>query len=262
MSNPLLACLRRKEQRGSKPRCHLITHGAAEDVAARLSALVAPFATIAISDTWMPGGFDDTEEAQLHRAPRVLDPRISDQLRIWWLAAASSKAKSPNFDIASTCQIDGKRGLLLIEAKAHDEELAREACGRLLTPDSSQDRKISHQTIGAAIAAASAGLQRATSLPWQLSRDNCYQMSNRFAWAWKLTELGVPVVLVYLGFLRATEMADRGRPFATHDEWQSLVLEHSVPLFPAKVWGRRWDVHGQALIPLIKSLEQPLGACE
>ena len=31
-------------------------------------------------------------------------------------------------------------------------------------------------------------------------------MSNRFAWAWKLADLGVPVVLVYLGFFRALFM--------------------------------------------------------
>lgn len=35
-------------------------------------------------------------------------------------------------------------------------------------------------------------------------------MSNRFAWAWKLATMEVPVVLVYLGFLNATEMGDQG----------------------------------------------------
>ena len=83
-------------------------------------------------------------------------------------------------------------------------------------------------------------------------------MSNRFAWSWKLTEFGIPVVLVYLGFLQATEMEDRGAPFVDGDDWHALVSMHSTPLFPGEVWNRRWMVNGVPFIPLIKSLEVPL----
>ena len=83
-------------------------------------------------------------------------------------------------------------------------------------------------------------------------------MSNRFAWSWKLTELGVPVILVYLGFLNANEMVDRGKPFRNHDDWESLVKAQSTPLFPASVWGQRWQANGQLLVPLIKSIELAL----
>jgi hypothetical protein len=55
-------------------------------------------------------------------------------------------------------------------------------------------------------------------------------MSNRFAWTWKLTECGIPVVLVYLGFLNASEMADLGEPFSSQDSWEALVMTHSAPL--------------------------------
>ena len=44
---------------------------------------------------------------------------------------------------------------------------------------------------------------------------NHYSLCNRVAWAWKLAQLGVPVVWVYLGFLNATEMLDQGQPSAT-----------------------------------------------
>ena len=84
-------------------------------------------------------------------------------------------------------------------------------------------------------------------------------MANRFAWAWKLTELGIPVVLVYLGFLNADEMHDRGNPFVSHDDWVQLVKSHSAPLFPADPWNRAWNCNGQSLIPLIRSIDQPLG---
>src|SRR6266542_1050241 len=221
----LLDRLGPKEQRGSKPRCHWLAHGTPDQVAARLSALAAPWATVSPADHWMPEGFDVRAEAQLHQAPRLIDLNISRQLAEWWLPAARPEARTPNFDIASTCTINGatRPGLLLIEAKAHDEELKKEAAGRSLTRDASLDRKASHGTIGLAIGAARKGLSDATSFEWKISRDVHYQMSNRFAWSWKLAEFGIPVVLVYLGFLKATEMADRGAPFADHATWEILV---------------------------------------
>ena len=90
------------------------------------------------------------------------------------------------------------------------------------------------------------------------NRDSHYQMSNRFAWAWKLTELGIPVLLVYLGFLRAEEMRDRGKLFVDHSEWEQFVKAHSKALFPTDVWNHRWMVNGQLFITLIRSIEQPL----
>jgi hypothetical protein len=65
-------------------------------------------------------------------------------------------------------------------------------------------------------------------------------------------------VLVYLGFLKAEEMVDKGKPFADHSEWDQLVKAHSAPLFPPDVWNRHWTVNGQPFIPLIRSLNQPL----
>jgi hypothetical protein len=206
----------------------------------------------------MPQGFDDHEEAQLHRAPRLLNPKISEKLQSWWLGPVSRSTRTPNFDIASTCTIEEASGLLLVEAKAHDEELNNETVGRRLKPNEPKSRIMSHQTIGAAIAQARAGLEEATALPWKISRDSHYQMSNRFAWAWKLTDLGIPVVLIYLGYLKADEMKDRGKPFANYAEWEQLVKSHSEPLFPSQVWDQRWLCNGQPFIPLIRSSEQPL----
>ncbi len=254
----LLLRLKMKQRRGSKPRCHWLTQGRADEVAARLSTLAAPWATVSPADRWMPEGFEVREEAQLHQAPRLLDVDICRRLGEWWLPAERQDARTPNFDIASTCRIEGATGLLLIEAKAHAEELKNEEAGRGLTKDASDDRKASHGTIDRALLAACRGLCDATSLTWQISRDTHYQMSNRFAWSWKLTELGIPVVLIYLGFLKAVEMADRGALFADHAEWESLVREHCAPLFPIDVWNQRWSVKGVPFIPLIKSVDQPL----
>ncbi len=82
-------------------------------------------------------------------------------------------------------------------------------------------------------------------------------MANRFAWAWKLTELGCPVILVYLGFLKAEEMRKgrRQNSFSSHAEWEGLVKSHSKPLFPPEVWNTQWVLHNQVFVPRICSLE-------
>jgi hypothetical protein len=260
----LLGSLPRRGRRGSKPRCHLLTHGSVDEVAARLTSLAAPFAQISSYDRWMPQGFADPNEAQLHNAPRLLDPEISALLRDWWLAPASQRAMTPNFDIASTCTIGGAPGMLLVEAKAHDEELTKETAGRRLTidpcedPEMFKDRMDSSDNISKAIASARNGLEEAISLPIRISLDSHYQMSNRFAWSWKLTELGLPVVLIYLGFLNATEMEDKGRPFSNQADWERLVKLHSNPLFPPELWDRQWSCNGRFFVPLIRSVKQPL----
>lgn len=79
-------------------------------------------------------------------------------------------------------------------------------------------------------------------------------MSNRFAWSWKLTELGYPVILVYLGFKFAVEMHDRGTPFTDDADWQQLALAYSKSLIPSHVWNNKWIVNNQTFIPLIRSI--------
>ena len=257
----LVDLLKPKERRGSKARCHFLTHGSTNEVAVRLTRVAPRFARVSVDDRWMPRGFSDREEAQLHKAERLLGPSVCKQLREWWFAKANPQSKSPNFDIASTCTIEDKRGVLLIEAKAHDQELINETAGKRLKVASSEGTLSNHRRIGMVIDAACRGLESATSLEFHISRDTHYQMSNRFAWSWKLTALGFPVVLVYLGFLNASEMRDKGSsPFPDRSVWKRVVKTHSDPLFPFEVWGRRWTCNGQAFVPLIRSFNQPLPA--
>jgi hypothetical protein len=83
-------------------------------------------------------------------------------------------------------------------------------------------------------------------------------MSNRFAWAWKLADLGIPVILVYLGFLNAREMSDKGKPFVDHADWECAVKRHSQPLFIPEVWAHRLAIGEVPFVPLIRSLDVPL----
>ena len=106
---------------------------------------------------------------------------------------------------------------------------------------------------------ANAGLSKQTKPGWRLSHEHSYQMANRFAWAWKLTELGYPVILIYLGFLNAEEMQQgkEQRPLANHADWECLVKSHSRSLVPETIWDRRWTLNGQLFVPRIRSIGIP-----
>ena len=245
----LLEKLRRNQRRGSKPRCHWLTHGPPEQVASRLNALVAPYGSVTEVDQWMPDGFEQTDEAQLHQSPRLLSQQACRTLGEWWLAEQVDHSRTPNWDIASTFTVDGVRGLLLVEAKAHTQELRVE--------DQVAGSRRNREQIAGCIEEANVALAEQTGLDWTLSHQHRYQMANRFAWSWKLTELGYPVVLVYLGFLGAEEMRKGGEqhPLKNHAEWEGLVKTHSEPLFPAEVWDRQWNIRGRTIVPRICSME-------
>ena len=252
----LLSKLKRNRRKGSTPRCHRLTHGTPEQVARRLNALTEPWGTVSPDDQWMPEGFCRIEEAQLDKASKLLSKPDRDKLRDWWLAVSRRNTRTPNWDIASTCTVDNTKGILLVEAKAHNEELNNEIGGKRLECDATANSRSNHARIGKAIDGASIALADQTGYMWDLSRDHRYQMSNRFAWAWKLTELGYPVILVYLGFLGAVEMR-KGReqnPLNSHADWEDLAKAHSQPLFPHEVWDRQWDINGQPFVPRICSI--------
>lgn len=253
-----------KHSRGIRPRCIALVDGTREVVSASLTELVGlPDATVNPADFWLPSGkpvkrrtgWDDTpaKEARLDRVPQLLPAADGRVLRDWWLAVARG-ANTPNWDLASTCTIRGREGLLLVEAKAHANELS--AAGKAL-PGSANGWK-NHERIAVAIAEANSALQRATHGDWSLSRDDSYQLSNRFAWAWKIASLGVPVVLLYLGFLRAEEMMGNGTPFRTHCDWDNALRAHAAGVVHASSWNKPIEVGDVPLYPLIRSLEVTL----
>ena len=245
----LLKRLGQRQRKGSKPRCHWLTHGSPEQVASRLNALAAPWGSVSANDHWMPEGFGRTAEAQLHDATMLLPLHDCEVLGEWWLAEASDDSKTPNWDIASICTIGGSRGLLLVEAKAHSQELK--------VNEQVTGSRSNRERIAKCIDEANSGLGVWTELDWTLSHEHRYQMANRFAWSWKLTELGYPIILVYLGFLMAEEMRSgrKQTSFDTHAEWEAHVKSHSQPLFWEGVWCREWMIHGQTFVPRIRSIK-------
>ncbi len=247
--NNLLGKLKSDEQRGSKPRCHWLTHGSREQVANRLTVLAEPWGTVSADDQWIPEGFNRTKEAQLHQVPNLLSQEDCNRLRDWWLAVQNNNPKTPNWDIISTCTVGDAKGVLLVEAKAHNKELKAK--------DKSKASSDNFLQIGNCMEQANNSLADYTKPGWALSHMHHYQMSNRFAWSWKLMELGYSVILVYLGFLNAEEMREREgrekRPLTSHAEWECLVKSHSETLFPKEVWDRQWSVYGHLFVPRILS---------
>ena len=250
-----------KDNRGSRPRCALLVSDSKEEVARRLTQLVdVSNVEVSADDTWIPWGkpvqlpngqWDKSPayEAELDKSDSLLATKTRDQLREWWLAVGRNP-RTPSWDIASTCSIDGEQGLLLVEAKAHAAELAprSDRCG------SSNDEN--RERIRQAISEAAAGLQIVTESPWNLSRDHHYQLSNRFAWAWKIASLGVPVVLMYLGFLGARDMA-RKELFLSQEDWEQCVKKYGAGVVDNGSWEQRLNIEGTPLLPIIRTYEQP-----
>lgn len=245
----------KKDNRGSRPRCVLLTDGSADRVAQRLTGVVGrPEVRVSAEDRWQPQGTCHVREAQLDKLRKgdvdLLTDEIRGQLQEWWLVERRGTAKTPSWDIASTCTVSGRSGLLLVEAKAHSKELSEGGRCGAGPPNRKQ--------IETALQEANAGLRKATGGPWRLSAGHRFQLANRFAWSWKLATLGVPVVLVYLGFLDAVEMADKNtRLFASDDDWTHTLPEYCRETIDMACWERTLDVEGTPLLPLTRTDSQP-----
>lgn len=239
--------VRRKELRGSRFRCLMFTNQTREKIAEDLTAIINPFSFVDDTiDFWMPRGFRFPDEARLSKSLGFLNDEQQRKVMGWWLKRQNG-ANIPNWDIVSTCTIDERKGLILIEAKSYDNELNEDDTCGATNPEN-------RQQIEKALSEANVGLG-ALVKKWGLSKDTHYQLSNRFAWAWKLANIGIPVILIYLGFINANEMIDRGQPFSTHQDWYDSLVGYSKGIVPSEVWEKRWDITGTPLIPLIRTVD-------
>ena len=217
--------------RGS--RKHVLDWTSQPEFLAELFALVSPVACRRVpSSLWMPSGREKPVEARLETfGPRAYsDHPAWPALKDWWLAYPV-RANTPNWDIAVSCEIEGRLGLLLVEAKANVPELG--AAGKPLTEKAAKNArsKSNHERIGLAIAEARAGLEPA--LPGiSISRDSHYQLANRLAFTWKLATLGIPTVLLYLGFTGDEGIRDAGMPIANDEHWQRVFGAHLKSVCP------------------------------
>ena len=201
-----------------------------------LNTLIAPTgAKLLPSAKWMP--YSSTEKGRREARLSFDDGFISElrqhALRGWWLGN-DKRATEPNWDLAATAVWpDGREGLVLVEAKVHVNELSE--AGKEAPSRDMPRRYENHQTIGAAIKEAQAGLGGAAA-GVHISRDHHYQLSNRIAYAWKLARLGTPVALVYLGFCGDKGMGSGFLRSESH--WRDMFEAHAKPVFPADMLER------------------------
>lgn len=218
-----------KEMRGS--RRHVLAWTESPNFADELIAMVHPVdCELSPTSIWMPRGFAEPHEARLESfGPRALpESEAWPALRSWWLRHERG-ANTPNWDIALSCQLDGRPGLVLVEAKAHESELS--TAGKPAADSASANSLENHRQITEAITEARTAL--ATQFPGtRIAVDRSYQLSHRVAFAWKLASLGIPTALIYLGFIGDSNMADVGRPFDNDDHWQSCFGGHLRDVCP------------------------------
>jgi hypothetical protein len=231
---------RRRDLKGSRLRCLMATSLADREVATFLNQLVQPHAQVSVEDTWQPRGLLQGDEARLGEAATFLTADQREALTAWWLTVRE-RANTPNWDIVSTCQVDGGQGLVIVEAKAHRGELHCDG----KSPGNSENDKC----ISAAVAAANHALG-GVAAGWSLCTDTHYQLCNRFAWAWKVASLGVPVILVYLGFLDADEMGDGA--LRTPEAWRACLLAHAHGVIPPGAWAQRLPAGKSWFVPIIR----------
>lgn len=221
--------------------------------------------TLDDSANWLPRGHEQPDEAVLDTWGPTGAPGLTnwDDLADWWLVHRRS-ANRPNWDLVVRCRVRGRPGLALFEAKAHESELDRS--GKKLAAGCSVHSRENHERIGAAIDEARAAYAHASPTV-AISRDSHYQLSNRLAFSWKLAELGVPNVLVYLGFLGDVGIVDVGVPFRTEDHWRHAATSYVGAVFPPALIDV-WHSFGKAETRLILrsrpvlSTSPPVGSCK
>jgi hypothetical protein len=232
--------------RGS--RKHILDWTDQPDFSVELLKLIAPVdAKITAKSLWMPGGHNAPMEARLEtfgfRA--IPDEKVWKKLSEWWHCHPEG-ANTPNWDLALGAEIEGKPGLILVEAKANVPELS--TAGKKLdrnlsrrSQDSQIKSKDNHERIGEAIEEACTNL--GVAYPGiRIRRDSHYQLSNRVAFLWRLASLGIPTVLVYLGFYGDVGIADVGEPFRDLAHWKRAFADYARPVLPEEFLERRIQI--------------------
>jgi hypothetical protein len=209
---------------------------------------------IAYDATRMPKSWAEPGESRLFNATSpFLNEIDKSKLQAWWAHAGS--ANIPNWDLIVAATKDKGPALVVVEAKAHASEF--DCKGKTKTtggaPESQKRTDENHVRIGDAIDEASAALSRAYP-GISISRDRCYQLSNRIAMAWKLASMGVPNTLVILGFTGDSEIAKAGRYFADDAHWQLAFDSYAASSIPQEYLDRELSAGAASFRVIARSL--------
>ncbi|WP_437193283.1 hypothetical protein [Planctomicrobium sp. SH527] len=146
--------------------------------------------------------------------------------RKWWIPF---KGNRPTWDLICHLEVEGKPGLLLVEAKAHLDEMSEKNCKSPV--DKKNERSIANDlSIRLRLAETSLALSSLGAGFFHLSADHDYQLSNRLAYLHKLACDGVPVVLMYLGWEGSSDWTID--PFPDGAAWREAVKGHFERIGP------------------------------
>jgi hypothetical protein len=222
-----------KIYRGS--RKHILDFVSSHSYPQTLNTLLKQKAVVSDSDIHEPKGEQRDNEYEipdfcLEYCQSWFDIK---QLDNWWLPDQPQgiRAKGVTWDLISTCHIDSKRGLLLVEAKAHESEL--DYAGKPFDPNGSSQSRLNHDQISQCLSLASQNLRK-RNLAVKISVESHYQLANRIAWAWKLADCGLSVVLLYLGFLGDKYFRDY---LIDADHWQRAMGAYMQGVLPLNLPG-------------------------
>lgn len=243
-------------ERGS--RKHVLDWTAKPDFPQDLLQLLQPIDCELTSESrWQPMGRAHPAEARLSRfGPTTIPHADWSGFAQWWLEHGGS---TPTWDIAMQCDVEGRPGLVLVEAKANVPELTKGGkslnkleAGRPRSEASVARSIENHERIGAAIFEARNAL--AAQIPEiAIDRDQHFQLSNRIAFAWKLASMGIPTVLLYLGFTGDEGIRDAGEPFADDVHWQRVFRSYLSGVCPPSALERSVEVNGSKMWILARS---------
>lgn len=194
-----------------------------------LNGLLASFdAQITESDVMRPSGTMATKEFYLPQfcAEFCKDRFDFSSIIDWWVP---SPWRPPTWDLISTFTANNdKHGILLVEAKAHENEF--NWSGKKLKPQPSIGSKKNHAQIVHCLTEANDALSASIDGSFRLSVDSHYQLANRVAHLWKLATCGIPVILLYVGFIGDQEIDSSY--FHDDEHWQRAMggyLQGVVP---------------------------------
>lgn len=243
--------------KGSKK--HILDLIDSNDFIDTLNTILLPYnAIVTDKKTVQPKGKNDVSEYGLQtyidkhklaeRFPSLKD--VNSDFNKWW---KPSGGKAPTWDMISLCQLDRKDAILLVEAKAHKSEFNR-------SPKQSSKVKsyIGSETnltnIEAKIKEACENLNT-TKSGFKISIDSNYQLCNRVVFAWRLNQLKVPVVLLYLGFTGDDYFKDL---FKDDSQWEGKFNKYIAGVVPKEFINEKKSdfLFIQSSLPIKKTLNE------
>lgn len=202
-----------------------------EDFIYTLNNILLPYdASITDRKTVLPKGERDVSEYGIqsyinkHKLAERFPTLMEFDFNKWW---SPHGGKTPTWDMISLCQLDGKDAILLVEAKAHKSEFTKAGKAKL-KEGASIKAENNLINIEKRIKEACDNLNNKKP-GFNISIDSHYQLSNRVAFAWRLTQLNIPVVLLYLGFIGDSNFNDK---FKNEYDWKEVFTKYIKGIVP------------------------------